>query len=392
MKHQEDRFPIMTGRKTGTGVRLRGTLAAVSGHPGALGSLGRLLQLCRMGPIDLSYVPRLLAVAFTNALSSPLRLWERTVYARAIARTPLHPSPIFVLGHWRSGTTHLQNLICQDSSLGYLTGFQAIAPGFCLMGRGRVQRLIGKMAEPRNRTRPMDRVPFSLDTPQEEELALANMTVHSFSHAFVLPRQAEAFFQRYVLMEDLPESTVNTWRDLYLQLLRKVTLASGGKRLILKNVTNTTRIPMLLDLFPDAKFVFIHRNPYDVFTSTAHLHESLLSICQLQGIGSEQVESNVLEFYPRFMRKYLADRSLIPPGNLVEIGYAELVEDPLRVLRGIYESFDLADFECVEAAFRSYLNSIRGYKKNDYDLSPGAISQINDRWGFAFDEWNYDVR
>jgi len=343
-----------------------------------------------MDAIDREFFPRLCVLAIMNLVSSPLRLVEKLRYGRALERTSIHPAPVFVLGHWRSGTTHLQNLLSQDSRFGCLDGFQAIAPGFCLVGRGIIRQFLKRIVEPRNRTRPMDRVPFSLDTPQEEELALANTTIHSFSHAFVLPRQAEQFFQRYVLFEGLSESEKADWLCEYLELLRKVTLANNGKRLLLKNVTNTTRIPEILDQFPDAKFIFIHRNPYDVFASTTHLHHSLMSICQLQRIDTTQVEANVLDFYVRFMHKYLADRSSIPSGNLVEISYSDLVQDPLRQLQLIYERLDLKMFAEAEPAFSEYIESTRDYKRNEHVLNSSSALAVRERWGVSFAEWGYD--
>jgi len=238
----------------------------------------------------------------------------------------------------------------------------------------------------------MDNVAFSLDAPQEEELALANMTVHSFAHAFVLPQRAEGLFRRYVLFEDLPDAARAEWIDHYLTLLRKVSVASGGRRLILKNCTNTARVPTLLELFPDAKFIHIHRNPYNVFTSTVHLHEKLTSLCQLQSVRPEHVETNVLTFYRELMRKYLGDRSLIPSENLVEVRYEDMEREPLPLLRGIYQRLGLPRFSDAEPAFRSYLASIRNYKKNRYDLAPEAVARVNRHWGFAFDEWGYTVR
>ena len=276
--------------------------------------------------------------------------------------------------------------------MGYLSAFQAIAPGFCLVGRGSVKRLLARIVEPRNRTRPMDRVPFSLDVPQEEELALANMTVHSFSHAFVLPQQAEMLFNRYVLFRDLRRATLAQWIQTYLLLLRKITLANGGKRLALKNCTHTARIPLLLDLFPDAKFVHIHRNPYDVFVSTRHLHQKLTSICQLQRIPFAQINRNVLAFYQQLMKKYLADRSLIPPGNLVEVRYEDLDTAPLQELRRVYECLDLPGFANAEPRFQSYINSIGDYTKNEYELGSDAIASVNEDWNFAFREWEYPQR
>ena len=105
----------------------------------------------------------------------------------------------------------------------------------------------------------------------------------------------------------------------------KATLASGGKRLVVKNCAHTGRLPTLLELFPNAKFIHIHRNPYDVFLSTLHMHRTVLLRSQLQKIEPDRVEAHVLGFYDLLMRRFLAERSLIPAGIMTAIGSAFMI-------------------------------------------------------------------
>ena len=102
-------------------------------HPLALGSLRNWLRLLRQSDgVEARYAVRLLVVSSLALLTSPLRLWEQLRYGRELARTGTHPSPIFITGHWRTGTTYLHQLLCQDTNLGYVSTFQAMAPGFAL--------------------------------------------------------------------------------------------------------------------------------------------------------------------------------------------------------------------------------------------------------------------
>jgi omega-hydroxy-beta-dihydromenaquinone-9 sulfotransferase len=360
-------------------------------HPVALGSFSSWLKLIADGRgVDKEYIPRVLFVCLTTMLTSPLRLWERIRYCKSIQATSIHPAPIFIIGHWRGGTTHLHNLLCQDENFGSLTTFQAMAPGFCLVGNGSIKRLIAKQANARYPTRLIDNIPLSFDAPQEDEFALASLSPASFLHAFSFPRQAEYFFKRYVLFDDISESALAKWIDTYMALLRKATLASGGKRLVVKNCANTARIKTLLELFPDAKFIHIYRNPYDVFLSTLHLYETVLPRSQLQNIELEQIECTILKFYSQLMRRFLADRFLIPKGNLVEVRFEDLEASPLAQLRHVYDGLDLSGFADAQSYFRSYINSVTEYKKNTYQLDESVIEKVNRHWQFAFDEWGYD--
>jgi hypothetical protein len=360
-------------------------------HPHTLGSFRTWLRLlANSGGMDPGQLPRAFFVTLSTLLTGPLRAYERLRYGSSVSRTPIHPAPIFIIGHWRSGTTFLFHLLCQDPDLGYLTTFQAMAPGFCLLGEGTVKRPLGWLARKRHPTREIDNIPLLFDSPEEDELAMANLSPYSFLHSYTFPRRAADIFERYVLFDGPADSAVAEWSRIYLDLLRKATLRSGGKRLAIKNCSHTARLRTLLGLFPDARFIHIYRNPYDVFQSTRHLYVTVLRRAQLQVVASGEIETFILRFYPELLQRFLVDRALIPPGHLVEVRYEDLEEQPLEQMRRVYESLGLPGFTRAEPAIRAYLASVAGYKKNVYQMDHGVIAKVNEHWGFAFDEWGYD--
>ena len=95
------------------------------------------------------------------------------------------------------------------------------------------------------------------------------------------------------------------------------------------------------------------------------------------------------DFYAQLMQKLLADRPLIPEGNLVEVRFEDLETKPLDVLRTIYETLGLPGFAEAEPRFRSYLESIAGYKKLDYKPDDSVTAKVNEHWGFALDALGY---
>jgi hypothetical protein len=360
-------------------------------HPVALGSFRSWMRLLRSSEgIDRAYLPRALFVSLTTLLTSPLRAWERVRYGRQLRRTPIHPSPIFIVGHWRSGTTHLHNLLCQDENLSSLTTFQALAPGFCLVGDGAIKRAIAKLTAARYPTRLIDNVPLDMDAPQEDEFGLANLSEYSYIHTFSFPRQADEIFRKSVLLDGLPAGARKRWIASYLELQRKASLASGGRRQVVKNCAHSARIPILLEHFPEAKFVHIHRNPYKVFPSVLHMLNTVLLRSQLQQVAPERLEALVLRSYVRLMERFLADRSLIPEGNLAELRFDDLQDSPIDELCRIYEELGLPGFAEAEPRVRTYLDSVADYRKNIYDVSNEVIRKVNDHWSFAFDAFGYE--
>ena len=349
-----------------------------------LGTLARIVRLG--GGIDRRYSGRALLILASSLLQLPVRLFESLRHGRRIARTEIGRSPIFVIGHWRSGTTHLHNLLSQDPALGCLRMHQAIVPEGSLIGRSWTRALMSRLLPAQ---RPMDSMAFTIDVPQEEEIPLTKLTPHSFYWQFMFPRRARELFDSSVLMQGLSERARRSWRGAFLRLLRVATIHAGGRRLVLKNPVNTARIPELLELFPDAKFVFIHRSPYRVFLSTRNLHEKIFAFSALQETSDVPIGENVVLFYRRLMQKYLRDRARVPLGNLVEVRFEDLEREPMEVLRRIYTALGLPGFDQAEPALRTYIETQASYQKNQFELCERDRRRVERDWSFAFDAWHY---
>lgn len=362
-------------------------------HPSSLGSFRNWMKLLSASQgIDREYLLRVFFVTLSNLATSPFRLYEHLRYDRLLKGTEINPSPIFILGHWRTGTTHLQNLLCRDANLGWVSTFQCLAPGFSLSGAKYLKPTIQWISSCLHPTRLIDNIPLLLDAPQEEDFALANLSPYSFIHMFTFPRQAREFFTRYALLEGLSEDLLAKWKQSYLHILTKATYYSGGKRLILKGPANSGRIQTILSIFPDARFIHICRDPYQVFLSMQKVYQTVLPRAQVQYIDSEQVDELILDFYVRLMKKYLAKKTLISPQALVEIRFEDLETRPMEQLKMIYEKLDLPGFRQVEPALQDYLAAIKGYQKNQYLLTDEIIARVNQKWDFAFETWGYPKR
>jgi hypothetical protein len=366
--------------------------ARIFEHPHVFGSFRNWLRLLwNNRDIDRKFIPRALSVCILTFLTSPLRVYESVRYGRIVRNTAIHPSPIFIVGHWRTGTTHLHNLLCHDKSLGHVSVFQVTAPGFCLVGDTTVKKPLAVFQKKLHPTREIDNIPLSMDNPEEEDVAIYNMSPYSYLHMYTFPRRARYFFERYItFFDNLPESIIAKWTEMYLTVLRKATLKAGGKRLVIKNCADSARIKTLLNLFPDAKFIHIYRNPYHVFRSTLFLYRTVVPRAQLHGINPDEIEAWVVRFYTQLMQKFLADKAVIPAGNFVEVKYEDLEEAPLAQLRKVYETLSLPGFAEAEPAMHAYLDSIAGYQKNPQKMDDNVITKVNEHWQFAFDEWGYE--
>ena len=335
------------------------------------------------------YRRQLMKMLLISALLGPWRLADRLLYAAHVARTPIHPSPVFILGAARSGTTFLHGLMGCVPDLGFPTHRQAMAQGIFLSAGVPLQWLRDRMARGRTVRRKMDNVEITAHVPQEEEIAVSNMTHRSFMYGFSFPQSLRFLFHRYATLEALSPRELAHWDRLYLMVLRKATWAAGGRRLVLKSPTNMVRIPHLLRLFPEARFVHIVRNPYTIYHSMAGLFAKLTDAYKLQAATREQTRGHAEDFYIWCMRKYLQDRHLITADRLVEVRYEDLERNPLDELERIYRGLELPDWEAARAAAASYMAGKAQYRKNVYPEDPAVIERVNEIWRFAVDEWQY---
>ena len=72
----------------------------------------------------------------------PLRFIEQIRYNQKIKRTKIIHDPLFIIGHWRTGTTYLNTLLSKDKRRGYVTNLETYSPHFFLTFRNKVVYLL----------------------------------------------------------------------------------------------------------------------------------------------------------------------------------------------------------------------------------------------------------
>jgi omega-hydroxy-beta-dihydromenaquinone-9 sulfotransferase len=338
--------------------------------------------------VDRPYIGKMLGLLYISIITISLRIYERLRYGGVVRKTKIHPSPVFIIGHHRSGTTYLHNLLSCDPDLGFVSTFQATAAAFAITGNGKIK---ADLARGLAKTRSMDNVEASLDAPQEEEIAVANLCPYSFMHHMSFPRKTKEYFEKYALLETISEKELKKRTEVYLTVLKKATYLSNGKRLVLKGPISTGQVKYLLGLFPDAKFIHIHRNPYQLFPSVGNLGRKLQEAHILQRFTDAEGVDNIFMIYKRLMQKFLDERHAVPAGNLIEVRYEDLDEEPMETLAMIYHHLNLPGFDARKAVFEKYIQQLGHYEKNDFTLPDQYRKRINEEWRFAFDAWGYEM-
>lgn len=320
--------------------------------------------------------------SFGNSLSHQL---EQLVYGRRIEDVQIEHPPIFILGHWRSGTTHLHNLLSVDDRFSYPTFYHVEFPrGFLVTER--FNKPWYSLFMPADRQ--IDQVAHGFDMPAEDEFAIAQISLLSSYLSWMFPKNMSRYDKYLTLQEATPEE-IQRWKAALVEFVRKMTIKTG-RPLVFKSPPHTCRIRLLLELFPDARFVHIHRNPFEVFSSTKRMTEVIVRWTQLQSLDPSIVEDRIIRQYREMYDRYLDERNLIAANRLYELGFEDLRRHPLDHLRRLYEQLQLPSFEVVEPKLREYLQSVAEYKPAAYKPLPEPLrNKLVDQWRRTFNEFGY---
>lgn len=173
----------------------------------------------------------------------------------------------------------------------------------------------------------------------------------------------------------------------YLDVLSEIGRASCGN----KSPQHTARVRTILQVFPNAKFVHIVRNPLAVYASTLRTWRAMAEVHGLQSADgvAPWLEENVLSTFEEMYACFEEDRTLIPTGNLVELTYEQFIADPKSVLKHLYNVLDLGDFAPAEAAVDVRLAQSRNYKASTHGREVGHAKMIAERWGDYIERYGY---
>lgn len=346
-------------------------------------TLGEYVRLLRKHHFAVApaYWPRAMFMAGMGVVNSVLARYENRVYGPGVASAQIRP-PVFILGHWRSGTTYLHNLLAADSQFAYPDIYQALNPHTFLSTEPYAKILF---LSPK--TRMMDNVPLNAGVPFEDEFATCG-TLYSPFLTWVFPREGGQY-NKYFTFRDVPEQETAEWMAALTLFYGKLTW-KYDRPLLLKSPPHTSRIKLLLGTFPDARFVHIHRNPYVVFQSTQRQAEVSHRTMGLQHLDARHIAGMVIERYKIMYDAFFEERSLIRDGRFHEVSFEELEEDPVGQVKRIYDNLSLPGFDAMRPSLQHYVDSTANYQKNVYPpLSSSIRRDVARAWQRNFEEWGY---
>lgn len=345
----------------------------------------RLLRENRF-QIDLSRMPMATIIGGCSLVNAMMAQCQRMTHGARIQSAELVAPPVFVIGHWRSGTTLMHELLALDDRFAYPSNFDAFNPNHFLLSRFWLFPIV-RLLMPG--VRPMDNMTMGAGSPQEDDFALCAQGAPTPYRRIAFPNRPH----RDHLLLDLANADEEQREQLRMAMsrfLRTLTI-QYRKQLVLKSPPHTGRIEQLSQWFPDAKFIHIARHPYDLVPSTMRLWRSLDQIMGLQVPRYDDValKNYIFECQDLMYSAYHRQRPQIPTQNLVEVRFEDLTANPMHVMNQVYDTLKLGDFNQIQPKIDAYFEAKKSHRQNQLTMDESIRMEIDARWPIYMNLFGY---
>jgi omega-hydroxy-beta-dihydromenaquinone-9 sulfotransferase len=312
------------------------------------------------------------------AIASAAERMQARLYGGELEAISLE-APVFIVGHWRSGTSLLHEMLALDDNFISPTTYQCFNPH---------SFLLRPMRREVSAVRPAgDRIVSSL-TPQEEEFAMLCLGCISPYEVFIFPAGLNDL-PALCSADELAAADREFWLARFTTFLKGVVRGASSRRLLLKSPSNSFRIAMLSLVFPEAKFIQIVREPTAVAISTVEMWKAMWERYALSAPpDSSATLESVMFTYLRLEQKLRRDAGNLPVGGFVTIRYEDLIADPHRTIGAIYRGLNLAESRCPIGRIDDFLKSAPPLRANR-EPAPAETAAMRERCGAIFERYGY---
>lgn len=323
------------------------------------------------------------------------------IFGSRIEASVLEQPPIFIIGHWRTGTTYMHELMSLDNRFTAPTSLECFAPAHFLIS-GSILRLFALFLP---RQRPMDDVAVSWDSPQEDEFALLNLGINSPYETLMFPNHRPVC-PEFLNLSGLTPKEAEAWKIGFLGFLKSVNFRSNAdaeppdrlRRIILKSPPHTARLHILRQVFPDAQFIHMVRHPYEIFASTIILWRALYETQGLQkprfgplANGAPSIEQYVLDTMDLLYRDFFVQSVKIPARQFCQVRYEDLLLTPVAEIERVYRQLGLGHFSVLRPKLESHLRQLKVYRPNEHRITEDYRAEVGRRWGWYMERFGYQA-
>ncbi|KZY90904.1 sulfotransferase [Erythrobacter sp. HI0077] len=315
------------------------------------------------------------------------RLYTQMWFGRhpEILARPLK-NPVVIVGPMRSGTTRLHRLLAADQRFAHLRSFETISPvprpefeqvlaGEAEDFRPKLAARILKVARLAN-PRTLSIHPTGAYEPEEElGLVAASMYGMKWEAQWNVPSYAEWCHE---------ESAIPAYRHManLLRLIGWSQQESSLRPWILKTPQHMLDLPALLEVFPDARLIFTHRDPKQVVGSAASLAWNQ-TIIYSDHNDPAQTGRDWLGKTATMIARMRAARDAIPRERMIDVQYEDMETDWRGTMERVYRFLDL-EMEPAVAGMEDYLDRSARLKRHPHRYSLAEFGlredEVNERF------------
>lgn len=349
-------------------------------------TLGKLLKLLKKNKIAVTptTIGRIIFLLQGSFWSSIFAAVEKYRFRQQIHATAIPDNPVFIIGHWRTGSTFLHQLLNLDPGLHAPTLFEVALPDSLLISERFYRPVFKAML---GKHRPMDQVKIGIKEPQEDEYAWFRILPGSPLEKIVFPENNHFFLSNDLNINPY-ENERDHWKEIVIRFFKKLHLRHG-KRIVAKNPFNSFRINLLLEIFPNARFIHIVRHPYSVVPSSIHMWKIISEQNTLNRFANSPTCDEIATTMDKLLKTIEQAELKLPEGTIFTLRYEDLVENPLLEVRHIYEAFQMPLYPSFERTITSFCEGLSGYRKNSFNLDEKDKTIIRQRLGWHMDKMNY---
>ncbi|MEZ0341228.1 sulfotransferase [Mycobacterium sp. pV006] len=310
------------------------------------------------------------------------------------ARLPLADeqitAPLFATGEPRSGTTLLHALLAEDQESRALRFWEVMypspPPGLASDDDPRRAQADADWRE------ILERIPPWIVSHPYNDLLGAGLPECERTWAFDFRAMNPSAWWRVPLtIQNFPQDP-HAQYALHRMMLQHIQHTREPKRWILKGF-HGRRLRALFDTYPDARIVWVHRDPVQVLASQivafGQINESLAGTLDWTRYAKDTIEGSRANFHA-----YLTD-PLVDDPRIHHVRYRDFVADPVATIGGFYDFAGVPFTAETEKAMRGYLTTNRSdrYGKFTYstDVLPVPVAQLHDEFAAYRDRFGIDI-
>jgi hypothetical protein len=261
--------------------------------------------------------------------------------------------PIIAFGEARSGTTLLQMLLGCDPSSRLLAFWEVMRPS---PPPGLSDTAARRAAGDDDWREILDQIPKWLVSHPYNGMLGRNPPECERLWAFDFRSLPPSAWWRVPVAQwppfRLPRDDVRQY-EIHRMMLQHLQFGAPSRRWVLKGTSHQQRLPALLDAYPDAVFVWIHRDPLPAIASRVELvtqvYEGIAGPIDRAAFAAATVQASVASFAAAASSTEAADE------RIHHLVYQDFTADPVAAIRAVYERADIPFPASFEPAMRTWM-------------------------------------